>query len=85
MCPFWKDNADLRHCSNYRGIQISNVIPSIFLEVVKTRAPDTQCGRKHGITTFAMHFASSFVQYATGGGYNACLLFADLEKFTTES
>ena len=27
-----------------------------------------------------MHFARSFVQYAGGGGYNACLLFADLEK-----
>ena len=88
MCPLWKGKADPRHCSNHRGIQISNVIPSILLDVVKSRAekkiemflPDTQCGRKHGSTTFAMHFARSFVQYAAGGGYNACLLFADLEK-----
>ena len=88
MRPLWKGKADPRHCSNHRGIQISNVIPSISLEVVKTRAeeklakflPDTQCVRKHGSTTFAMHFARSFVQYAAGGGYNACLLFADLEK-----
>ena len=41
---------------------------------------DTQCGRKHGSTTFAMHFARSFVLNAAGGGYNACLLFEDLEK-----
>ena len=27
-----------------------------------------------------MHFTRSFLQYAAGGGYNACLLFADLEK-----
>ena len=27
-----------------------------------------------------MHFGRSFVQYAAGGGYNVCLLFADLEK-----
>ena len=88
MCPLWKGKADPRHCSNHRGIQISSVIPSILLEVVKTRAgekiakflPDTQCGRKHGSTTFAMHFARSFVQYAAGGCYNACLLFADLES-----
>ena len=88
MCTLWKDKADPRHCSNHRGIQISNVIPSILLEVVKTRAEekiakflsDTQCGRKHGSTTFAMHFARSFMQYEAGGGYNACLLFADLEK-----
>ena len=64
--------------------QVSNVIPSMLLEVVNTRAedkyakflPDTQC---------AMHFARSFAQDAAGGGYNACLLFLRfLKKLTTE-
>ena len=85
MCPLWKGKADPRHC---RGLQNSNVIPSILHEVAKTRAegeiakflPDTQRGKKHGSTTFAVHFARSFVQYAASGGSNACLLFADLEK-----
>ena len=86
--PLWKGKADPRRCSNHRGTQVSNVLPSILIEVVKTRAeerlqssyPTPPCGREHGCTTFAMHFARSFVQYAAGGGYNACLLFADLEK-----
>ena len=88
MCPVWKGKADRRHCSNHRGTQASNVIPSILLEVVNTRAetqiaqflPDTHCGRQHGSTTFAMHFVRSFVQYAAGGRYNCCLLFAALDN-----
>ena len=78
MCPLWKGKADPRHCSNHRGIQISNVILSTLTRAEKKIGmflPDTQCGRKHGRTTFAMHFARSFVQYAAGGGYDACLLF----------
>ena len=55
MCPLPKGKADPRRCSNHRGIQISNVIPSILLEVVKTRAvekiakfpPDTQVSAEH--------------------------------------
>ena len=43
MCPLWKGKADPRRCSNHRGIQISNVIPSILLEVVKTRAEEQHC------------------------------------------
>ena len=87
MCPLWNGKADPRRCSNHRGIHVSNAIPSIFFEVIKTRVgnkiakvlPDTQRGRKRG-STYAMHFARSFVQYASGVGYNACLHFADLEK-----
>ena len=40
MCPLWKGKADPRRCSNHRGTQVSNVIPSILIEVVKTRAEE---------------------------------------------
>ena len=94
MCPCWKGKAYPRHCSNHHDIQISNVIPSILLEVVESRAekkiemflPDTQCGRKHGSTTLAMHFARSFVQYPAGGVFLPRVCFIRIwNKRTTES
>ena len=38
MCPRWKGKADPPCCSNPRGVHVSNVIPSVLLEVVKARA-----------------------------------------------
>ena len=38
MCPLWMGKAGPRRWSNHRGFQVSKVIPSILLAVVKTRA-----------------------------------------------
>ena len=44
LCPLWKDEADARRCSNHRGIQVSNVIPSLLL-----------CSRESLVVTWYTH------------------------------
>ena len=37
LCPFCQGRADSRRCGNHRWTQVSNVIPSVMLDVIRER------------------------------------------------